>query len=220
MYGQMTNLIEVALDTSDAIFASARALRCSTNPQGLAPHRLPITLSPNARMPVPDRCYHDRVAGHMTGLATHEFAAFIGLDWADAQQAICLQVADCDQRECTVLDHQPEVIDAWVTALLQRFQGQPIAIALELHKGPIVEALRKYAGLVLLHINPMMLAKYRQAFTPSRAKDDPTDAELQLELLLRHRDKLKPLAPQSAEMRWTWPHDRFMWPSPGVVVYV
>src|SRR5215813_3034066 len=47
----------------------------------------------------------------------------------------------------------------------------------------------------------MMLATYRQAFTPSRAKDDPTDAELQLELLLRHRDKLKPLAPQSAEMR-------------------
>jgi hypothetical protein len=54
---------------------------------------------------------------------------------------------------------------------------------------------------VLLHIHPMMLAKYRQAFTPSRAKDDPTDAELQLELLLRHRDKLKPLVPQSAEIR-------------------
>jgi transposase len=137
----------------------------------------------------------------MTGLATHEFAAFIGLDWADAKHDICLQVADCDKREFTVLDHQPEVIDAWVTGLRQRFQGQPIAIALELNKGPIVEALRKYDGLVLFHINPMMLAKYRQAFTPSRAKDDPTDAELQLELLLRHRDKLKPLTPQSAEMR-------------------
>src|SRR4029450_1268567 len=67
--------------------------------------------------------------------------------------------------------------------------------------GPIVEALRQYDGLVLFHIHPMMLAKYRQAFTPSRAKDDPTDAELQRALLLRHRDKLKPLAPQSAEMR-------------------
>ena len=47
----------------------------------------------------------------------------------------------------------------------------------------------------------MMLARYREAFTPSRAKDDPTDAELQLDLLLRHRDKLKPLAPQSPGMR-------------------
>ena len=118
----------------------------------------------------------------MTGLATHEFAAFIGLDWADAKHDSCLQVADCDTREFTVLDHQPEVIDAWVTDRLQCFQGQPIAIALELNKGPIVEALRKYDGLVLFHINPMMLAKYRQTFTPSRAKDDPTDAELQLAL--------------------------------------
>jgi hypothetical protein len=77
------------------------------------------------------------------------------------------------------------VIDAWATDLRQRFQGRPIAIALELNKGPIVEALRKYDGLVLFHINPMMLARYREAFTPSRAKDDPTDAELQLDLRLR-----------------------------------
>ena len=55
------------------------------------------------------------------------------------------------------------MIDAWATDLLQRFQGRPIAIALELNKGPIVEALRTYDGLVLFHINPMMLARYREA---------------------------------------------------------
>lgn len=137
----------------------------------------------------------------MTTLAMDEFVAFIGLDWADAKHDICLQAAGCDKRELKVLEHRPEVIEAWATAVLQRFAGGPIAIALELNKGPIVEALRHYDGFVLFHINPMMLAKYRQAFTPSRAKDDPTDAELQLELLLRHRDKLKPLRPQSPEMR-------------------
>jgi transposase len=139
--------------------------------------------------------------GQMTTLATDEFAAFIGLDWADAKHDICLQVAGSDNRDVKVLEHQPEAIEAWATALLQRFGGGPIAIALELNKGPIVEALRKYDGFVLFHINPMMLAKYREAFTPSQAKDDPSDAELQLELLIRHRDKLKPLAPQSPEMR-------------------
>jgi transposase len=46
-----------------------------------------------------------------------------------------------------------------------------------------------------------MLARYREAFTPSRAKDDPTDAALQLALLLTHRDKLQPLRPQSSTMR-------------------
>jgi len=33
------------------------------------------------------------------------------------------------------------------------------------------------------------------------AKDDPTDAEVILELLVRHRDKLKRLEPESADMR-------------------
>jgi transposase len=139
--------------------------------------------------------------GQMTRFTTDEFAAFIGLDWADTKHDICLQVSGSDKREFQVLEHRPEVIEAWATALLHRFAGGPIAIALELNKGPIVEALRKYDGLVLFPINPMMLARYREAFTPSRAKDDPTDAELQLDLLLRHRDKLKPLAPQSPEMR-------------------
>jgi transposase len=46
-----------------------------------------------------------------------------------------------------------------------------------------------------------MLAKYREAFKPSRAKDDPTDAELALDLLLRHPERFSPLRPQSAGMR-------------------
>jgi transposase len=46
-----------------------------------------------------------------------------------------------------------------------------------------------------------MLAKYREAFKPSRAKDDPTDAELALDLLLRHPERFSALRPQSAGMR-------------------
>ena len=78
----------------------------------------------------------------MTSLATGEFAAYMGLDWANAKHDICLQAASSHQREMTVLEHQPEVIEAWATALLRRFAGGPIAIALALNQGPIVEALR------------------------------------------------------------------------------
>jgi transposase len=74
-------------------------------------------------------------------------------------------------------------------------------VCLELNTGPLVYALRQYAFLVLFPVNPATLAKYREAFTPSHAKDDPTDAALQLELLLKHRDKLQPLLPQSAALR-------------------
>jgi hypothetical protein len=55
--------------------------------------------------------------------------------------------------------------------------------------------------LVLFPVHPLTVARYREAFTPSQAKDDPTDAGLQLERLLKHRDKLKPLQPQRATMR-------------------
>jgi transposase len=137
----------------------------------------------------------------MTQTSPDTFAAFIGIDWADATHDICLQVAGSAKRECCQLEHTPEAIDAWVTTLRTRFGGRLVAICLELTKGPIVSALCKYDFLVLFPINPLTLARYREAFTPSRAKDDPTDAELQLELLLTHRDKLQALQPQSPTMR-------------------
>ena len=137
----------------------------------------------------------------MTPISHNAFAAFVGIDWADAKHDGCLQAAGSAKRECFQLEHTPEAIDAWVTTLRTRFNGQPVAICLELTKGPLVSALRTYDFLVLFPINPLTLARYREAFTPSRAKDDPTDAALQLELLLTHRDKLQPLQPQSPAMR-------------------
>jgi len=133
--------------------------------------------------------------------ASKAFAAFIGLDWADAKHDVCLQAAGTEQREFRRLEHSPEEINAWVQTLRTRFNGQPVAVCLELTKGPIVSALRHYDFLVLFPVNPLTVAKYREAFTPSRAKDDPTDAELQVEILLKHRDRLMPLSPQSPTMR-------------------
>lgn len=38
-----------------------------------------------------------------------------------------------------------------------------------------------------------MLAQYRKVFSPSGAKDGPTDAELVLDLMLRYPNKVKAL---------------------------
>jgi transposase len=133
--------------------------------------------------------------------ASEAFAAFIGLDWADAQHDVCLQASGTEQREFLSLEHSPEEMNAWVQTLHTRFHGQPVAVCLELNKGPIVSALRNYDFLVLFPVHPLTVATYREAFPPSRAKDDPTDAELQVELLLKHRDQLTPLSPQSPTRR-------------------
>ena len=70
------------------------------------------------------------------------FAACVGLDWADAKHEVCLQAAGTAQREFLSLEHSPEEIHAWVQTLRTRFHGQPVAVCLELTKGPIVSALR------------------------------------------------------------------------------
>ncbi len=129
-----------------------------------------------------------------------EFTAYVGIDWADKKHDACIQAAQGNQRELVVIPHQVKCIDEWVHSLHQRFGG-PIAVAVELTKGPIVTALQKYDFLVLFPINPSTLAKYRQAFSPSRAKDDPTDAELAVDLIVRHPERFTPLKPQSTTMR-------------------
>ena len=129
------------------------------------------------------------------------FAAFIGIDWADRKHDICLSAAGSDKRERLVLEHRPAAIREWATSLRNRFAGAPVAVCIELTHGPIVSALLEHDFFVLFPVQPATLARYRNAFTTSRAKDDPTDAEFALELLLRHPDKLTPLLPESAAMR-------------------
>src|SRR5215813_4179458 len=105
----------------------------------------------------------------MTQTSHDTFAAFVGIDWADAKHDSCLQAAGTAKRECFQRAHTPEAIDAWVTTLRTRFHSQPVALCLARNKGPLVFALRTYDLLVLFPLHPLTLARYREAFTPSRA---------------------------------------------------
>jgi transposase len=129
------------------------------------------------------------------------FAAFIAIDWSDAKHDVCLVDASTSKKEAFVLKHTPEELAAWATALRTRFAGRKIAGCLEQSRGPLLSALLPYDFLVLYPINPATRAKYRQAFSPSRAKDDPRDADDLLELLLQHRDHLKAWRPDHAKTR-------------------
>ena len=129
------------------------------------------------------------------------FAAGIGLDGAEAQHEGCLQAAGTAHRACLSLEQRPEEIHAWLQTLRTRCNGQPVAVCLALQKGPSVSALRHEDFLVLFPVNPLTVATDRDALTPSRATDAPTDAALQVAILLKHRDKLTPLSPPSPPMR-------------------
>lgn len=130
-----------------------------------------------------------------------ECAAFVALDWADQVHAWALQVDTDATVELGSLQNTPEAVEVWAQQLDQRFQGRMVAVAIEQRRGAVVAMLSKYAHLLIYFIHPSTLANYRKGFYPSGAKSDPGDAQLQLELLIRHRDRLPVLRPDTVETR-------------------
>lgn len=129
------------------------------------------------------------------------FAALIGLDWSDRKHDLCLVDTAAGSRELSVVSHTPEALDEWARQLRTRFGGARVAICLEQSRGSLIYALMKYDFLVLYPVNPQTLAKFREAFTPSRAKNDPTDAEFLVALLIHHRERLTAWTPDSEQTR-------------------
>ncbi len=134
-------------------------------------------------------------------LPAGEPAAFVGIDWADQAHAVCLGTADTRQPELLELPHRPADIADFVAMLRTRFQGRPVAIALEQARGALLYALMGYEFLLLYPINPTTAKRFRDAFATSGAKDDPTDARLLWELLVKHRDRLRPWKPDTVATR-------------------
>jgi transposase len=130
-----------------------------------------------------------------------EFAAVVAIDWADQKHVWSLQVSSSQQIERGELDNTPEAIEVWAAELHRRFEGRPLAVALEQCRGALVAMLSKYGQLHLYPVHPLTLAKYREAWHPSRSKDDPKDADLLREILCQHRDRLRRLDPDTAAMR-------------------
>jgi transposase len=127
--------------------------------------------------------------------------AYVGLDWADQQHALCWRAADSTQVQTAVVRQRPEELQAWVAQLRQRFPEGLVAIALEQSRGAVIAALMHYDFLRLYPINPKSLARYRETFSCSGAKDDPDDAALLLDLLVKHREQFSPWIPDDALSR-------------------
>jgi transposase len=130
-----------------------------------------------------------------------EIAAWMGLDWADQQHVVCLEVTGSSQLETAVVDQKPEALQEWVSQLRLRFGGRRVAIALEQSRGPLIYARMHVDFLLLYPVNPQTRARYRQAFYSSGAKDDPSDAWLLLDLLLKDRDHLRVWVPDDEATR-------------------
>jgi hypothetical protein len=124
-----------------------------------------------------------------------DFAALIGIAWSDWKHGLCLIGAATGKRETSILPHSPQEIDEWATTVRARFRGRPVAVCLGQSRGPLIYALLEYDFLTPHPVNPRTLSRFREAFAPSRHKDDAPDAEFLAELLLHHLGRLRPWRP-------------------------
>ena len=131
----------------------------------------------------------------------HDFAALVGIDWADKKHDVCEHIANTTHYHYSVILSKPESLHEWAMSLKKHYPKQLIAVACELNKGPLIYALSKYDHLTLFSINPSTVAKYRKAFTHSGAKNDPSDAFIQTEILEKHMDKLNAIRPEPSQVR-------------------
>ncbi len=130
-----------------------------------------------------------------------DYAAWIGLDWGSYNHAICLRPADSGPVERYTLEQKPEALHGWFVNLLGRFGGRKVAIAIEQTRGAVIHFLLGFDSVHIFPIHPKSLKNYRDAIHPSGAKDDPTDAELLLQFVTLHQDRIKPWVPDEPEIR-------------------
>jgi len=130
-----------------------------------------------------------------------DFSAIIGIDWADKKHDVCETQTGSKAYRLSVVSSKPHALHDWAASLREKYPGKPVAIACELRKGPLIYALSRHEHITIFPINPITVAKYRRAFAPSGAKNDPSDARVQAEILELHMDKLSPIQPETVAIR-------------------
>jgi transposase len=129
------------------------------------------------------------------------YAAFIGLDWSDKKHDYCQSDADGLTTQTGVIASTPEAVSEFINQLRVQFSGGQVAICLEQTKGALIHQLMGVDFIDIFPINPQALANFRKAFTVSRAKDDPSDAYLLWEYLVKHFDHLRVWHPDDVNTR-------------------
>jgi transposase len=130
-------------------------------------------------------------------------SAFVGIDWADSKHDIHVDPVEAAAPFHEVIDSKSEGLQDWILKMRERFgrDGAKVLVCLEQSKGSLIYQLMEYDFFVLYPINPKTLAKYREAFRPSGAVGDQSDADLLCELVRLHRHRLKAWKPDDAQTR-------------------
>jgi hypothetical protein len=102
----------------------------------------------------------EKIAAKKSPLQLSDYAAVIGIDWADKRHAVATLVLPAREESgpelCTV-EHKTDALIEWISSLQERFAGGRIAIALEQRKGALIHFLSAFGFIDLYPIEPLSL---------------------------------------------------------------
>lgn len=125
-------------------------------------------------------------------------AWIVALDRADAKVDVCVRRGETCRFETVAT--RPAALRAWWRSLRAAHPGE-MAVVFEQPAENLIAFFAGEPGVVLYALNPATVARYRESFVTSRAKDDPSDGAWMADLIARHAERFTPLGGESAELR-------------------
>src|SRR5258705_13062385 len=113
MHPRTTNTLPKTFDVYSLSFESAGALALDNEYSGFAVTPAHYIAFAERKHACPYQVIYHLRRAHMAPLSNQQFAAYVGIDWADTKHDICLQAAGDIRREFDCIPHQVARIDEW-----------------------------------------------------------------------------------------------------------
>ncbi len=136
----------------------------------------------------------------MRTVADLEPIAYVGVDWASEEHAVCVLDAAGRKTSSFPVAHSRNGFELLVRRLAALGPAGEVPVAIERPDGRLVDALLE-AGHPVVPVSPNAIKAWRESEVISGAKDDPGDAEVIAEYLRLRSHKLTVVAPFSGETR-------------------
>jgi len=120
--------------------------------------------------------------------------AFVGVDWASEEHAVCVLGLDGRNQDAFAVAHSKDGLAKLIRRLGGLGSTGQVPVAIERPDGRVVDALLE-AGHPVVPVSPNAIKAWRESEVLSGAKDDPGDAEVIAEYLRLRAHKLTVLAP-------------------------
>lgn len=129
-----------------------------------------------------------------------EWVACAGIDWGEKEHAYTVRSRD-GSRGCGRMGSSAEEVHEWARGLRERFPAGTIVVGLEHGRWSLVYGLMGYEFLTIVPINPRASKAYRESLRLSGSSNDPLDAELICEFVMKHLSELRLWQPDDSLTR-------------------